>query len=235
MRQAFLGRLGSRARELVEEIEAATGFEIEFRQSQRGRLALPYENHSDARTTFSHTEALIEHDADISEVPVHSLVHEILHLHRGYVERVPFVMPRRATEFDTASALDNDIEHLVIYRRQIEICPTSSSLLDEQLAAYWTGASWANIGPKDLLFNHIVRFAATKLYGSANTRASMRAALAATKILSRIRTDAEIVISLLSDKRAVVARIFDTVGIGRQSFKLRVLYPREHRFEDFDL
>jgi hypothetical protein len=235
MNSSLAETLDTAALGLLDEIEASAGFEVRVRPSAKGRLVLPYERSSNVRVVLTHEEATIEHDVPIDQLPRHAVVHELLHLHRYLVPQVPAIMERRAMEFDTASAIDNDIEHLVIFERQLAICPEFASPLNEQLEQFWSRESWASVGATDLQFNLVVRAAATTLYCTAATKATMRKALAVDKIAARVRKSAERVIASLGDKRALVNAVFEASGIPTSSFKFRVLHPMERRYTEEDI
>ena len=123
MDSSYFDRLPADIQELVEEIETAVGFEIdiEVREPEedacrRGRSPLKCE-------VDLHGARIITPVAD--HFPDSSVLHELLHIRRFLVEKVPRLTfcenyDSWSPEFESAlTSLDNSIEHLIIVPHEL--------------------------------------------------------------------------------------------------------------------
>jgi hypothetical protein len=97
-------------------------------------------------------------------------------MRRAYVRGTPHLYPKQKADGATAAALDNWLEHVVIYGRQLELCPNFSAKLNTGLQEFWHSCPWSH-STKELKFNLISRYMITHRYASDTTRGLMREAI----------------------------------------------------------
>jgi hypothetical protein len=127
----YRNRLSSDIQQFVEEIEAAVGFEImvevrapENEARQQGRRTLKCE-------VDPHGARIIIPEVD--HFPETSVLHELLHIRRFLVEKVPRLIicddyEPSSPEFEQAlTGLDNSIEHLIIVPKELAMKPERES------------------------------------------------------------------------------------------------------------
>ncbi|WP_374322618.1 hypothetical protein [Brevundimonas sp.] len=70
--------------------------------------------------------------------------HELLHIHRFWIEGVPQLVAKVAAPAmrQVAPMLDNDVEHSIIIPRQVEAAMNEPFFLQDQISKRWGGYPW---------------------------------------------------------------------------------------------
>ncbi len=125
MRQDIYSGLSRGAQKLVDEIENCVGYEIQVRTiSERGSDFIAECKENTVGLISGPESIVIESPTDsLDDITEEAFVHELLHARRSYVQAVPHLWPRKKIDGAAAAAIDNWLEHAIIYERQIELCP----------------------------------------------------------------------------------------------------------------
>jgi len=138
LREQVLPQLPATARALLDEIEAFAGLPVDF--DRYTFPARPGSSNPKAAVTVVGPDGATVYLHDFDVVDLHGIVHELLHIRRYWVERIPQIQPARNAEANRAAMqnIENGLEHLVIV-------PLEATFgLDT--AGYWNGVSrhrWA--------------------------------------------------------------------------------------------
>lgn len=143
MEQTFLRRLNADIRRLVEEIEAFAGTEIEVRPA-------PAPTRPGEREPKAAVLIASEHRATLlcrtdQEPPPQAVLHELLHLQRYWVERVPQFVPAADPDGEKtkiAHEVENALEHLIIIPREAGYGFNPYPAWNERARANWGAYPW---------------------------------------------------------------------------------------------
>lgn len=132
MQPEFLSQLSAHVRDLVEEVERASGVPIVVTVSPDATVSsFPCRDRGEI---FTPTPEALEDG---------SVVHEVLHLRRFLVDGVPrLVVPddyegERLDPQDGVTAHDNVFEHCVIVPEEIQRCPGRQEYWDQLMLRRW--------------------------------------------------------------------------------------------------
>lgn len=223
MRSEVYEALPLSARRLVDKIECATGIEIEVKSiNDRGIAERIVEvvGEDVVGVIESPNEIIIEAPRTIEEISLEDYVHELLHLERTYVKRVPQIYPRNYSDSSDASNIDNWLEHVIIYERQIKMCPGFQEKLNGELTIAWDECPW-NCSGKTLKFNLLKRYMITHKYGLSSSKKSMFKALKRISPGFSVRDEARRCLAVSGDKRAFVSKFFAVMKLPNDRFWLR--------------
>lgn len=225
MRRDIYDHLPASLQALVDEIEAVLPLEIEVRSKadrQPGEIAEAMFEET-AGCIIGWNTAIIEAPGAISAVTELEFAHELLHLRRSFVERVPHIYPKQARHGNAAAATDNWLEHAVIYDAQLALCPGFRPQLDESMIEFWEKAPWSVSGV-NLRFNLLSRLMITRRYGSGHARAAASTALNRLSLPGASRAAREC-LAVMNDKRALVRRFLEFCELPAELFWLRRCEP----------
>jgi hypothetical protein len=217
-------------RALVDEIERHAGFEILVQpRSERAFVGEVIEtNENTVSVLTSATCMIIESPGGVSDIPDAAFGHELLHLHRTFVQKIPHLYPKKTINGAAASALDNWLEHVVIYRRQLRLFPEFQSQLDDGLNIFWKNFP-SGLSGYGLRFNAISRWMITERYASRQVNTAMVAALQKMGLEDTTRQAAKRASKALSSKEDFIKVSLDFCGIPRQNFWLRWYDTRQQK------
>lgn len=222
MNDEIYSRLPTAARRLVDEIEKATAIEIQVKSKadRSGGGHVVEVEEGVVGVLIGPDSITIESPHDVSKITDEDFVHELLHLHRTYVVNVPHLFPRQTKDGATAAGIENWLEHVVIYGRQIRICDGLAQKLDTGLADFWSRCPWDAVGPT-LKFNLISRYMVTHLYGGKLSKAAMKEAITTLALGYSIRDVARRCMKTVSDKPKFAKSVLEFCEIPSKLFWLR--------------
>lgn len=234
MQRDIYDRLPAAVQALVDEIESALPFHIDVREKPDGRASYTAEalEGDVAGALIAFDSAVIEAPGGIAALSEMDLVHELLHLRRTFVERVPHLFPKRQTNGSSAASIDNWLEHVVIYKDQLDFCPDMLAALDADLLKFWSDFPSGTTG-QTLRFNALTRLMLTRRYCSPHVLVAARAALDKVPVPGVSRAAREC-LALLGDKRALLRRALAYCEIPTSLFWVRWCEPElsRNRWED---
>jgi len=210
------------ARALVDEIEAHTGIEITvLAKSERGDgWVSEAKDESVVGVITGPQSIVIESPTDIRDITDENYIHELLHLHRMYIVNVPHLYPRKTSNGNAAAAIDNWLEHIVIYERQMELCPDFYQKMNAELIEFWRRCPW-NTSGSDLKFNLLSRYMITHRYGSPEAKKAMADAIQAIGLPFSVRNVARQCSKAIVDKHRLVASVLQFCEVPTDLFWLR--------------
>jgi hypothetical protein len=211
-----------RAKRLVIQIERAAGAEILY------QVQLDYR--AKAGCTFREAQGKLHPIIISGEVTITAadLLHELMHLHRYAVERVPYL--QFADGFlnsEVADWLDNELEHLVIEPRMTrDYSIAHGDGLSELLRRFWTEDSVREDDERCQRVNYLVRWLTTRLlYPRADLLAAARHLLTERGLLAAAeRFSAEVSVCGLN-KEAVVMATCRALRIPPKAVGLLYVFP----------
>jgi hypothetical protein len=231
MRPEIYNRLNEHAQRLVDQIEGQTGLEIQV---------LPRSVRSDNKwvgevigedvvgVITGPDSIVIESPGTVNDITDEDYIHELLHLHRIYVANVPHLYPKKKLNGNAAAAIENWLEHVVIYERQIEMCPGFAQKMNAQLSEYWQNCPWNSSG-SDLKFNLLSRYLITHRFGSVETKEIMAKAIEKLSPIYSVRTVARQCAKAIGDKHAFVLIVLRFCEIPKDLFWLRRYDVKNHK------
>ena len=146
MQRAFLQRLNTETQDLVREIEAFAASEIELRAAPPPSS----EAASAARAVAliaSETGAILLYRGE-EEFQTPAVLHELLHLRRYWIDRVPQLVPLADPQGDKtkiANQIENALEHLIITPQEARYGFDPYVGLNETARHNWQSYPWNDI------------------------------------------------------------------------------------------
>lgn len=223
MRSDILDTFPPALRSLVAEIESHAGFEIEVasRSDRKDSLKLVEADEGETASNITFADsATIEAPGEVSQLSLEDYTHELLHLRRSYVERIPHLYPKNLRNSSNAAMIDNYLEHVVIFKKQIELCPGFKERLDTSLQEFWSKCPWGLSQHEVVRFNAISRYMVTYLYGGRGAKDSMKEALAQYG-LTGVRRAARSALSVVRNKQEFVRSVFRYCQLRTDPYWLR--------------
>jgi hypothetical protein len=223
-------RLSANARDLVDQIEKRVGYEIEVKSvGERD----PHQKVAEAigesvvGVLTGPTAITIESPGPITDITEEDYVHELLHLHRSYLLEIPHLYAKTQANLNAGAAIDNWLEHFIIYEKQLELCPDFQEKLDTGLADFWTKCPWG-MGGSTFKLNLLTRYLITRRYCSSETKKIMSDVIQKQELPYSIRDVAKRCEKLTGDKTAFVESALNFFDIPKTLFWLR-RYDAVHR------
>lgn len=131
--------LPANIQDLVDEIEVFAGLEIGVRLNPNPPSpTAPFPEHLAGEVNDRGATIFIRSDNDFSPG---SVLHELLHIHRTWVEAVPQAVPRRQEDEDAwkrTGVIENALEHLVIVPRETKYGFESYDYWNETARRNWS-------------------------------------------------------------------------------------------------
>lgn len=224
MQHDIYQKFPSDVRRLVDKIEDASGIDIEVRgKSERkaGERIAEAVGEEVVGALMSADSIIIESPTTIDEISFEYYVHELLHLELIYVYKIPHLCARKNSDDNAAANIDNYLEHIVIYARQIDLCPRFHEKLDGYLTKFWETNVPTRSDMLTLRFNLLTRYMLTRKYGCSSSKRAMAKALKAISLSFSIRDEARACLAVSTDKRAFVSRFLEALQISKNLFWLR--------------
>lgn len=231
MQSDILQNLSAPLQLIVREIEEAAGFEIQVKHNSERKHKIGNPGDATVGAIPGYSSAVIEYDNALADVTQADYAHELMHLHRVYVQRVPHLFAKKELHWNAVAAIENQLEHVIIYGRLLDISPDFAKTFQSDNKQSWAMYPWGVTG-SDLKFYSVTRYLITHLYGDAEAKSAMRSTLAADKTLYKTRKAAELALKGLNDKRMFVRTVLDYAEIPYGEFCLRLIHPKERRYED---
>jgi len=222
VQQDIYVNLSAPARALVDEIESHTAIEIRvLAKSDRGDGWVGEAKDESAVGVITGPQSIvIESPTNVQDVTDEDYIHELLHLHRIYIVNVPHLYPRKTSDGNAAAVIDNWLEHIVIYKRQIELCTGFYQKVNAGLIEYWQRCPWDATG-SDLKFNLLSRYMITHRYGSTEAKKAMADAIQSLGLPFSLRNVARQCSKVIVDKHLLVARVLQFCDVPTDLFWLR--------------
>jgi len=140
----FKSLLPENVRSLVDEIETFSETEISVTQDTTPPSPTLVGGHS-ISTTVNETEAVIFYHEEAHLIP-YALLHELLHIHRYWVEMVPQLLPcRNGNRVKITSQIENVLEHLIIVPKVAEYGFEPYSHWNDLALKVWQRYPWPEI------------------------------------------------------------------------------------------
>ena len=138
LREQVLPQLSSNARTLLDEIEAFAGLQVDFDRYTFPARSGSFNPKAPATMVGPDGATVYLHDFDV--VDLHGVVHELLHIRRYWIERIPQFQPARNAEANRTAMqnIENGLEHLVVVPQE--------ATFGLDAAGYWNAVSrhrWA--------------------------------------------------------------------------------------------
>jgi hypothetical protein len=208
-------------RALVDEVEAKVGFAIEvLPRSARNREWIAGVDEGTVGVITGFDKAVIEYPGNLASVTHEDFAHELLHMRRAYVDKVPHLYPKQKSDGAAAAGIDNWLEHIVIYKQQLELCPNFAITLNSDLTEFWTRFP-SSLSGRNLRFNLISRYLITHRYAQSSTRKHMKEAIQRLGPAYSVRRAARSAEETIRDKRAFVTQVLRFCSIPTNLFWLR--------------
>lgn len=232
MRQDIYAKLMPTARALVDEIEKHSGIEIQVLPKKvrpSGWISEAKDESDSVVGVITGPESIvIESPTEIENINEEDYIHELLHLHRMFVATVPHLYPRGRNNGNAAATIDNWLEHIVIYDRQIKMCPKFNEKMNIELIEFWQRSPWNSTG-SDLKFNLLSRYMITHKYCSAEAKVAMAEAIKRLALPFSIRSIARQCSNVILDKHKLVANVLQFCEIPAELFWLRHYDVKNHK------
>jgi hypothetical protein len=221
MQRDYLKRLPLRVRALVEEIETYAQLEVRIEASE------PAPSDSLIVERGTPVTVRVEKDSGTIYVPTpnafatDSILHELLHVRRFWVERVPMLHCA-----GQGVALDNALEHLVIVPAAkeygVDPYPHWNGVFQAQLMAFR-----APTDDPDALRQSKLAYASVQCeVNDHGVRAEWEVAIRERGHLTAAREFWDRLQPILGDKRAVLKLAFEELGANDISCRMRILDVR---------
>jgi hypothetical protein len=232
MQPEFRDRLPANVLALVDKIEAGAGQEIRV---QRGGYPVPADDaYPDAMAA-----SVTEHAATVffrspEAFSVDGAVHELLHIERYWLERVPQILPVAAA-FDAdrvsiTSSIENCLEHMVIVPQEANYDVERLAYWNKALAGIWGRHPWPDLTePWARRKNCLLGWLATAHMGSDEAVKTLAATalqaegqwVEAQKFAAKVSSQ-----MAANDKAAALATVVRFLKIPIDQVELVTLYPR---------
>ena len=144
-RLKIVAKLPPRASALLADIENWSGRSVQFAPNPRPLSALD-PNPFAAACELDETNATIFY-RDVNALSDNGIVHELLHIHRYWVEGIPQLVPISADErhWKLTSEIEGALEHLIIVPRELDFCPNRPGYWAETARNNWGRYPWPDV------------------------------------------------------------------------------------------
>jgi hypothetical protein len=147
LREQVLDRLPQVGVDLLAEIEAFAGVQVQFAGLKAPRSPTDPDPFG-PENNVSDTYAIIRFP-DVTRLTPEGLVHELLHIQRYWVEGIPQLYPRPPNDvpgnLKTSGDVENTLEHMVIVPRQANLGVPDADHWNVNAARIWGGYPWVDI------------------------------------------------------------------------------------------
>jgi hypothetical protein len=224
MRQDVYAKLPEEARDLVDRIEARTRIEIEVKSKSERSLN---ETISEALgenvvgAIVGPRSIVIEAPTQIDAITTVDYIHELLHLERIFIDRVPQIYPRKVADSDVSANIENWLEHIIIYRKQFAMCPGEQENADTSLVVFWESCPWGFSGGFNFSFNLLSRYMFTHLFGLTASKKAMSRSIQRLNLPFSIRNIGRGCLAVSDQKPHFVASTLKFLQVPKNRFWLR--------------
>lgn len=222
VRQDTYTSLAEDVRALVDQIEKHVGFEIEVKPLRDyfggGQRALDGDDTVGVMTSAKSIAILSP--TEIEDITEDDFIHELLHLRRSYVQQVPHIFAKAPANGNVASAVDNWLEHAVIYGEHMDMRPAYREKTDKGIAEFWEKCPWGADG-QTLRFNLLSRYIVTRLHCGDRAKDAMATALQSLSPPINVRDAARRCTRAINDKPALLKEMLAFCNIPTRRFWLR--------------
>lgn len=146
MRQDFLQRLNADSQRLVEEIETFAGTEIDVQAAPTPTQ--PTERQPKAVALIASEQGATLLYRSEQEFDAQAVLHELLHLQRYWMERVPQFIPvadPNGEKTKIANEIENALEHLIIIPREAGYGFNPYPAWNEKARGNWRAYPWPDV------------------------------------------------------------------------------------------
>jgi hypothetical protein len=142
LRELVLNNLPSNVAGLLAEIENVSGLKVKF---ELDTTVLPPNtvNIDSEMSEISHDRATVKL-RNPDSVNLTGITHELIHIHRYWVEQIPQVMPRDNNDYkwSVTSEMENDLEHQIVIPRERDYGFDSSAYWNDTHRKVWGLYPW---------------------------------------------------------------------------------------------
>jgi hypothetical protein len=219
MDRSFRERLPSSAVPLVAEIEEALGRAIEVRQGEREMgsvdAASLWCGGRDGNIYYFHPDDFVAQAG----------VHELLHLHRWWVEKVPQLVPvdeQPGNTWRLTSQIENALEHLVIVPREADYGFEPYNHWNRVATQTWAGQlpGWQP---------HLLAYLTVDgLVTDQRVKDNARRILRERKLLEKAITFSRAVRQRLAEKRSLLSFVVPALGLDPADHLMMFLGPEDY-------
>lgn len=233
MEQRFLEKLNAETQRLVREIEEFASVEIEVRPTpapSSGAAA-----HAKAVALLASEDGATLLYRDEQEFGTQSVLHELLHLHRYWVDFVPQLLPLEDPDGDKtmiAHQVENTLEHLVIVPKEAEYGLEPYAQLNETTRKIWQDYPWPDISePWARRKNAFLSWLTTRfLVNDAGVMAMAQQALTQEALLEEAKSFTDKIARVVGSKEHCISTAIRFLHIPRQEATLAYLDIRNKAF-----
>ncbi|GEM_PF-2414530 len=152
-RYVVIEQMPQNVRDLLYEIEDFSRVKVEFRDTELLKMAAAQYNVNTLRTDV---EALYaDHERAYLSLPTlnkldsNAILHELLHLHRYWVEAIPQLEAKTdlGRNVEIAAELDNELEHLIIVPKERNYGFDPEPYWSSRSQQYWAEFPWEKLSP----------------------------------------------------------------------------------------
>lgn len=148
MERRLKEQLPVKVQRLVDDLERFADLEIGVKVDPNPVSTTdPNPDRLAADITQHHATILLRSEDDF---PPHSVLHELLHVHRWWIERVPQVMPIKGSQdsddrWSVTSQIENALEHLVIVPREADYGFDPFQYWNDTAKTIWGWYPWPDV------------------------------------------------------------------------------------------
>ena len=145
LRGKVLAVLPTNVQHLIDEIETAAGTPIIFAPNPYP-ISQTDPNPMGPACAVTHTNATI-YLRDTENIDDHDILHELLHIHRFWVEMVPQVLPTGddSDHLKITSSIENAVEHLIIVPKEADYGYEPYSHWNSMVRTNWRSYPWPDM------------------------------------------------------------------------------------------
>jgi hypothetical protein len=158
LREQVRAGLSAATLSLLEEIEAFARLQINFAQYTFPLRATSFNPKAPATEVSPDGATIYLHDFDT--IDQHGVTHELLHIQRYWIDRVPQIQPARNAKANLPGVqnIENTLEHLVIVPREMSYGFDSAGYWNAVSKHRWEQYPWPNLSARrnDILLERLV-------------------------------------------------------------------------------
>jgi hypothetical protein len=223
-RDTVLSWLRPSVRDLLDEIEIFAGQEVNFQEAFGPAFATQLNPLAPASSVSSSGATIFVQKPDTPDE--NGILHELLHIHRFWVERVPQVVPKsnNKNNLEITSSIENALEHEIIIPQESSFGFDSEPHWREEARTYWGRYPWQDATNPFVRKNRCFLgwLYCHRRCGDKNIVDLAARCLAAESLLNEAQGFGAEVFARLHDKERLLAYVVHALGIPRDEVRLLI-------------